>query len=140
VIDYGAVFASPPITVGYADKANWVSEDCSGRLLPEEENCGRIQPGGEVMAITNAEPVAEKSLDLEAGVSGASLTAVEVAKLLKVHPTTVYRMATRRKLPAFKIAGEWRFDRVEFESWMKSHVERWMKSHVERWMKSHVGT
>jgi hypothetical protein len=26
----------------------WVSEDCPGRPLPGEENCGRIQPGGEV--------------------------------------------------------------------------------------------
>jgi hypothetical protein len=39
-------------------------------------------------------------------------------------------MAKCLELPAFKIAGEWRFDRVEFERWMKTHVERWMKSHL----------
>jgi excisionase family DNA binding protein len=82
------------------------------------------------MAGTNPEPMAEKGLGLEAAVSGANLTALEVATLLRVHLTTLYRMAQRRELPAFKIAGEWRFDRVEFDSWMKSHVERWMKSRV----------
>jgi excisionase family DNA binding protein len=82
------------------------------------------------MAVPNTKPVAEKSLDLKTRVSGANLTAVEVATLLRVHLTTLSRMAQRRELPAFKIAGEWRFDRVEFDSWMKSHVERWMKSRV----------
>jgi excisionase family DNA binding protein len=82
------------------------------------------------MAVPKTKPVAEKSLDLKTRVSGANLTAVEVATLLRVHLTTLYRMAQRRELPAFKIAGEWRFDRVEFDGWMKSHVERWMKSRV----------
>jgi hypothetical protein len=37
------------------------------------------------MAVTYAEPLAEKCLDLETGPFGAKLTAGEVAKLLKVH-------------------------------------------------------
>jgi excisionase family DNA binding protein len=90
--------------------------------VPGEQNSERIQREVKFMAVPNTKPVAEKSLELEAGVSSANLTALEVAKLLKVHPTTVCKMAKRRELPAFKIAGEWRFDRVEFERWMKTHV------------------
>ena len=82
------------------------------------------------MAALNTRPVAQKSLDLETGLSGTKLTAGEVAKLLRVHLTTVYKIAKSGELPGFKIGSDWRFDRVEFESWMKSHVERWMKSHV----------
>jgi excisionase family DNA binding protein len=75
------------------------------------------------MAVTNAEPVAEKGLGLEAGVSGAKLTAVEVARLLKIHLTTVYRMAKRSELPGFKIASDWRFDPAQIEGWIRSRMK-----------------
>ena len=52
----------------------------------------------------------------------ANLTTVEVADLLRIHPTTVYKMAKRGELPAFKIAGDWRFDRVQIERWVRSHI------------------
>jgi len=37
------------------------------------------------------------------------LTLHEVADLLKVAEKTVYTMARRRELPAFKVRGQWRF-------------------------------
>jgi excisionase family DNA binding protein len=37
------------------------------------------------------------------------LTLEEVAKLLKIAPATVYRMARNGKIPAVKIGRVWRF-------------------------------
>jgi excisionase family DNA binding protein len=71
----------------------------------------------------NKERVAEKGLDLETGLSGAKLTAVEVATLLRIHLTTVYKMAKRGDLPGFKIASDWRFDPSQIDGWVRSRVQ-----------------
>jgi excisionase family DNA binding protein len=76
------------------------------------------------MAVTYAEPVAENSLDHKARVSGANLTALgEVAKLRKVHLTTVYKMAGCGELPGFKIRSERRFDPAQIQGWMRSRMQ-----------------
>jgi excisionase family DNA binding protein len=46
------------------------------------------------------------------------LTVQEVAALLKVADKTVYTMAQREEIPAFKIRGQWRFKREEIDSWI----------------------
>ena len=51
------------------------------------------------------------------------LTVEEVADLLKVHRTTVYRMLKTGELPAFKIGSDWRFYRVRMEEWLKSRTQ-----------------
>ena len=71
------------------------------------------------MPIPKKAPV-EKGRDLEAIVSGAQLTTVEVANLLRIHPTTVYKMAKSRQLRGFKIAGDWRFDPAQIGDWIRS--------------------
>jgi excisionase family DNA binding protein len=71
----------------------------------------------------NKERVAEKGLDLETGLSGAKLTAVEVATLLRIHLTTVYKMAKRGDLPGFKIASDWRFDPSQIDGWVRSRMQ-----------------
>jgi excisionase family DNA binding protein len=73
------------------------------------------------MAVPNT--VAEKGLDLETGVSRAKLTAIEVAKLLKAHLTTVYKMTKHGELPGFKIASDWRFDPAQIEGWIRSRMQ-----------------
>ena len=47
------------------------------------------------------------------------LTLPEVAKLLKVAGKTVYTMARRGQLPAFKVRGQWRFQRSDLEAWIE---------------------
>jgi len=37
------------------------------------------------------------------------LTAREVGNLLRVHPTTVYKLVRQGRIPAFRIGTEWRF-------------------------------
>ena len=51
------------------------------------------------------------------------LTVLEVAKLLKVHHDTIYRMLKRGELPAFKVRSDWRFSLVQIEEWMRSRTQ-----------------
>src|SRR5215472_12446836 len=79
----------------------------------EEERC---------MTPPNAEPVLDEALDLESRFFRAKLTALEVARHLKVHPSMVCRMAKRGELPGFKVGSAWRFDRAQVEAWMRSRM------------------
>ena len=47
-----------------------------------------------------------------------TLTPSEVAKILKLHPFTVTRLAREGKVPAFKVGGVWRFQKDQFEQWI----------------------
>lgn len=47
------------------------------------------------------------------------LTLPEVAGLLKVAEKTVYTMAQRAEIPAFKVRGQWRFKRVDLDRWIE---------------------
>lgn len=47
------------------------------------------------------------------------LTLPEVADLLKVAAKTVYTMAQKAELPAFKVRGQWRFKREDIDRWIE---------------------
>ena len=44
-----------------------------------------------------------------------------VAQYLSVNERTIYRMAERGELPAFKVGGSWRFRPEEIDAWIKRH-------------------
>ncbi len=46
------------------------------------------------------------------------LTVDEVAALLKVGDKTVYTMAQRGEIPAFKVREQWRFRRADIDEWI----------------------
>jgi excisionase family DNA binding protein len=48
-----------------------------------------------------------------------AMTVREVAAYLNVNEKTVYRLAQRRELPGFKVAGAWRFQRQDLERWIE---------------------
>lgn len=52
------------------------------------------------------------------------LTLPEVADLLKVAEKTVYTMVKRRDLPAFKVGGQWRFQRTDLLSWIEQQKKK----------------
>ena len=56
-----------------------------------------------------------------------TLTPNEVAKVLKLHPFTVTRLAREGKLPAFKVGGVWRLRKDEFERWIAERTETKVK-------------
>ena len=45
------------------------------------------------------------------------MTVKEVARYLKVHTTTIYRLAQNGQLPCFKIGGDWRFNKESIDHW-----------------------
>jgi excisionase family DNA binding protein len=47
------------------------------------------------------------------------LTLPEVAQLLKIAGKTVYSMAQKGQLPAFKVGGQWRFKRFDIDQWIE---------------------
>jgi excisionase family DNA binding protein len=50
------------------------------------------------------------------------LTVGEVPRLLKVAEKTVYTMAEKGSLPAFKVGGQWRFRRADLNSWIDART------------------
>lgn len=52
------------------------------------------------------------------------LTLPEVAQLLKVAEKTVYSMAQKAELPAFKVGGQWRFRRTDLDAWIDTRTRR----------------
>lgn len=52
------------------------------------------------------------------GPDGAILTLRQVAELLHCHPSTLYRMAGRGEIPAFRLGGAWRFQTAAIDEWI----------------------
>jgi excisionase family DNA binding protein len=52
------------------------------------------------------------------------LTLKEVTALLKVAEKTVYTMAQRKEIPAFKVRGQWRFRREDIDRWIDQQTEK----------------
>lgn len=50
--------------------------------------------------------------------TGLVLTLPEVAVLLKVAEKTVYTMAQKGQIPAFKVRGQWRFKQDDIDQWI----------------------
>jgi len=46
-------------------------------------------------------------------------TTEEIAKYLKLHPYTIRRLAREKKIPAFRVGGQWRFRKDEIDKWSK---------------------
>ena len=52
-----------------------------------------------------------------------TLTPNEIAKILRIHPFSVTRLARQKKLPAFKVGGVWRFRKDQFFSWIETQTK-----------------
>jgi excisionase family DNA binding protein len=46
------------------------------------------------------------------------LTTDQVALYLKVDKFTVYRLVAQKKIPAFKVGSQWRFDKKMVDEWL----------------------
>ncbi|MCP1121293.1 methylation-associated defense system helix-turn-helix domain-containing protein MAD1 [Robbsia andropogonis] len=52
------------------------------------------------------------------------LTLDEVAAYLKAGKRTVYRLAQKGAIPAFKLGGTWRFRRSELDRWIAASINK----------------
>jgi len=49
------------------------------------------------------------------------LTTEQVAEYLKIDKFTLYRLVTQKKIPAFKVGSQWRFERRLLEDWLRKN-------------------
>ena len=52
------------------------------------------------------------------------LTVAELAEYLKVNRNTIYKLLKAHKLPAFKIGGDYRFNREQIDEWRIAQEKR----------------
>lgn len=45
------------------------------------------------------------------------MTLEEVAVYLRVHPSTIYRLLKKNRIPAFKVGSDWRFNVESVDRW-----------------------
>lgn len=51
------------------------------------------------------------------------LTINDVAEYLKVKKRTIYDWVRKKRIPAIKTVGQWRFKRQEIDAWLKQGHE-----------------
>ncbi len=51
------------------------------------------------------------------------MTVNELAKYLRLHEQTVYKMAKEGRLPAYKVGSRWRFKKDTIDSWLRDQRE-----------------
>lgn len=56
---------------------------------------------------------------LAAQASTETLTRMQVAKMLGLHPKTVTRLVARREIPAKRVGRTWRFDAFKVRQWLE---------------------
>ncbi|NVM56291.1 MAG: helix-turn-helix domain-containing protein [Candidatus Helarchaeota archaeon] len=49
------------------------------------------------------------------------MTIQECAKYLKTSISTIYRLAQKRRIPSFKVSGQWRFKKELVDSWISEN-------------------
>lgn len=47
------------------------------------------------------------------------LTVKQIAEYLQVSEEKIYKLCQRRKMPASKLGGQWRFDKNEIDQWLR---------------------
>lgn len=60
------------------------------------------------------------------------MTVDEVAKYLRMHEMTIYRMAAEGRLPAYKIGNRWRFKKERIDEWLRSQENHQHSKKLQR--------
>ncbi|MEI8129819.1 MAG: helix-turn-helix domain-containing protein [bacterium] len=53
-----------------------------------------------------------------------AFTSEEIAEYLRLHPYTIRKLAREKKIPAFRVGGQWRFRKDDIDAWSKSYSGR----------------
>ena len=61
------------------------------------------------------------------------LTIKEIGDLLRLHPSTIYKLTKQGRIPSFRIGNDWRFRMELIERWMaeKSVYARLARNVIE---------
>ncbi len=49
------------------------------------------------------------------------MTLPELAKYIRVHKSTVYRMLKQNRIPAIKVGNQWRFKKERIDRWLETN-------------------
>ena len=60
------------------------------------------------------------------------MTLKEVAKYLGVHTMTVYRLLKEKKLPGFKVGGQWRTKKEVLDNYLLREIDKSTPSHSKK--------
>ena len=66
----------------------------------------------------------DKEKDLRRPQRTQIMTLKEVAKYLGVHSMTVYRLLKEKKLPGFKVGGQWRTKKEVLDNYLLKEIDR----------------
>ncbi len=80
------------------------------RRMPKDEERDRRPRRGRFIA---------GAQDDRAEATGRILTVAELAKYLRVHPATVYRLLKNGTLPGFRVGSDWRFRAEDVDLWLR---------------------
>jgi len=50
------------------------------------------------------------------------MTIKELAEYLQLEEHTIYKMARKGEIPAYKVAGQWRFKKEMIEEWLEQKL------------------
>ena len=48
------------------------------------------------------------------------MTVQDVADYLKLGKTKIYQYVQKGRIPGYKVGGQWRFNRIEIDDWIRS--------------------
>jgi len=60
------------------------------------------------------------------------MTLEDTAKYLKIGKSTLYKMAREGKIPAMKIANQWRFRKEDIDKWLQEIRNKEILSNEEK--------
>jgi two-component system probable response regulator PhcQ len=93
-----------------------------------EQACEAYRAQRERDLLVDAETSApQKTITTERGAETGDLqTPEQVARYLNVNKFTLYRLVTEKKIPAFKVGGQWRFKQEMIDAWLmvKSNIRK----------------
>jgi excisionase family DNA binding protein len=52
------------------------------------------------------------------------MTVRELADYLRCHPSSIYNLLKKSKIPGFKVGSDWRFKRESIDEWRLGSAER----------------
>lgn len=56
-------------------------------------------------------------------------TVQELARYLRMKPITIYKHASKGKLPGFKVGASWRFKKSSIDKWIEEQEKEIAKDH-----------
>ena len=90
--------------------------------MPETDGATSPRPGIDAGGLTAPRAIPRQQGAMVSAVDAVvehPLTPEDVAVLLQIDRETVYRMARRGELPAFKVSSRWRFLPSRLQHWME---------------------